>query len=205
VFASSEVAAGLPAAMKAAGLSTTTLGYAPQTGTLQDIKDGGMTAGLAVGARGRAVGGGAGGGVGWRPGLNEPALIVNWMWLPTGAGQLAHLLSSPFLDVRSQPFIDVFRLLGAGLFGLLMGHGFAGGLGGFASILGLMLQIGIIALVGYLIWTWWQRRQQPALASGPMLRDYNSGNSGSPMGFGGGPSRPAPPLSGTVMLPRQVE
>ncbi len=48
VFASSEVAAGLPAAMKAAGLSTTTLGYAPQTGTLQDIKDGGMTAGLAV-------------------------------------------------------------------------------------------------------------------------------------------------------------
>jgi ribose transport system substrate-binding protein len=48
VFASAEVAAGLPAAMKAAGLSVTTLGYAPQSGALQDIKDGGMTAGLAV-------------------------------------------------------------------------------------------------------------------------------------------------------------
>src|ERR1700757_2655849 len=34
-------------------------------------------------------------------------------------------------------------LLGAGLFGLLFGHGFLGGLGGFASFLGLLLQIGI--------------------------------------------------------------
>ncbi len=48
VFASSEVAAGLPAAMKAAGLSITTLGYAPTPGNLQDIKDGGLTAGLAI-------------------------------------------------------------------------------------------------------------------------------------------------------------
>jgi predicted lipid-binding transport protein (Tim44 family) len=78
--------------------------------------------------------------------------------------------------------------LGAGLLGMLFGHGFAGGLGGFASILGLMLQIGIIVIVGYLLWTWWQRRNQPALASGPSLRDYNSGNSGSQpaFGFGGG-------------------
>jgi len=75
--------------------------------------------------------------------------------------------------------------LGAGLIGMLFGHGLTGGLGGFASVLGLMLQIGIVVIVGYLIWTWWQRRNQPALASGPALRDYNSGNSGSPMGFGG--------------------
>src|SRR6516162_4813868 len=31
--------------------------------------------------------------------------------------------------------------LGAGLLGMLFGHGFLGGLGGFASMLGLMLQI----------------------------------------------------------------
>ena len=48
VFASSEVAAGLPAAMKAADLSVTTLGYAPTPGNLQDIKTGGLTAGLAI-------------------------------------------------------------------------------------------------------------------------------------------------------------
>ncbi len=87
-------------------------------------------------------------------------------------------------------------LLGAGLFGLLMGHGFGGGLGGFASILGLMLQIGLIAIVGYMIWTWWQRRQQPAMASGPMLRDYNPGSgNASSMGFGGGSAAPAQPAA----------
>jgi predicted lipid-binding transport protein (Tim44 family) len=84
-------------------------------------------------------------------------------------------------------------LLGAGLIGLLMGHGLAGGLAGFASILGLMLQVGIIALIGYLLWTWWQRRSQPALASGPSpaLRDNLSARPSWPMGFGGG-SVPAP-------------
>jgi predicted lipid-binding transport protein (Tim44 family) len=77
--------------------------------------------------------------------------------------------------------------LGAGLLGMLFGHGFLGGLGGgIASMLGLLLQVGIIAIVGYLLWTWWQRRNQPALASGPALRDYNPGNGRGPMGFGGG-------------------
>jgi predicted lipid-binding transport protein (Tim44 family) len=76
--------------------------------------------------------------------------------------------------------------LGAGLLGMLFGHGFLGGLGGIASMLGLLLQVGIIAIVGYMLWTWWQRRSQPALASGPSLRDYQSGNGAAPMGFGGG-------------------
>src|SRR5262249_61719669 len=53
--------------------------------------------------------------------------------------------------------------LGAGLLGMLFGHGFLGGLSGFASMLGLMLQIGLIVIIGYLVWTWWQRRSQPAL------------------------------------------
>src|SRR5258705_6826547 len=42
--------------------------------------------------------------------------------------------------------------LGAGLFGLLFGHGLTGGLGGFASFLGLILQIGLVAIVGYMLW-----------------------------------------------------
>src|SRR6266542_5545415 len=76
--------------------------------------------------------------------------------------------------------------LGAGLLGMLFGHGFLGGLGGVASMLGLMLQIGIVGIIGYLLWTWWQRRSQPAVASGPALRDYASGASRPQMGFGGG-------------------
>ncbi len=77
--------------------------------------------------------------------------------------------------------------LGAGLLGMLMGNGFAGGLGGAASMLGLLLQVGIIALIGYLVWTWWQRRSQPAtaMASGPMLRDYGRNDTGRQMGMSG--------------------
>jgi predicted lipid-binding transport protein (Tim44 family) len=73
--------------------------------------------------------------------------------------------------------------LGAGLFGMLFGHGLMGGLGGFASILGLILQVALVVIVGRLLWTWWQRRNQPAMASGPAFRDYASG---STLGFGGG-------------------
>jgi predicted lipid-binding transport protein (Tim44 family) len=83
--------------------------------------------------------------------------------------------------------------IGAGLFGMLFGHGFMGGMGGFASMLGLLLQIGLVVIVARLAWAWWQRRNQPAYASGPSLRDSLSdgrSNAGGFAGFGGG-SAPA--------------
>jgi predicted lipid-binding transport protein (Tim44 family) len=73
--------------------------------------------------------------------------------------------------------------LGAGLFGMLFGHGFMGGMGGFASFLGLIIQIGLVVIVARLAWAWWQRRNQPAYASGPSLRDNSS--DGARPGFGG--------------------
>ncbi|ADP83682.1 hypothetical protein FraEuI1c_5698 [Pseudofrankia inefficax] len=48
VFASMEGATGLAAALKNAHLSPTTLGFAPTPSNLQDIRDGGLTAGLAL-------------------------------------------------------------------------------------------------------------------------------------------------------------
>jgi len=75
--------------------------------------------------------------------------------------------------------------IGAGLFGMLFGHGLLGGLGGFASFLGLLLQIGLVILVARLAWAWWQRRQgQPAFASGPAMRDNAMGQGGF-FGLGG--------------------
>jgi predicted lipid-binding transport protein (Tim44 family) len=75
--------------------------------------------------------------------------------------------------------------LGAGLFGMLFGHGFMGGLGGgIMSFLGLIFQVGLIALVAMFVWRWFQRRNQPAYA-GPAYRD-GPPVSPSILGFGGG-------------------
>ena len=54
--------------------------------------------------------------------------------------------------------------LGAGLFGLLFGHGIFGGMAGFASVLGLLLQIILIVLIARMLFAWWQRRNMPAAA-----------------------------------------
>jgi predicted lipid-binding transport protein (Tim44 family) len=84
--------------------------------------------------------------------------------------------------------------LGAGLFGLLFGHGMFGGLGGIVSFLGLIFQIGLIALIAMFVWRYFQRRNQPAYAGGnPMYRDA-PGGSGPGLGLGLGGSRaPASP------------
>jgi predicted lipid-binding transport protein (Tim44 family) len=65
--------------------------------------------------------------------------------------------------------------LGAGLLGLLFGHGLFGGMGGIASVFGLLLQIVLVVFVARLIWGWWQRRQTPAYAGGPTLHGTSPG------------------------------
>jgi predicted lipid-binding transport protein (Tim44 family) len=86
--------------------------------------------------------------------------------------------------------------LGAGLFGLLFGHGMFGGLGGIFSFLGLIFQIGLIALIAMFVWRYFQRRNQPAYAGGNLMyRDAPGGSGlGSGLGLGlGGSSAPAGP------------
>jgi predicted lipid-binding transport protein (Tim44 family) len=61
--------------------------------------------------------------------------------------------------------------LGAGLLGMVLGHGLAGGLGGLASVLGLMAQLALVAGGAWLIWSWWQRKQALAVAGGPAARN----------------------------------
>src|SRR5499427_8379997 len=72
--------------------------------------------------------------------------------------------------------------LGAGLFGLLFGHGLFGGMGGFASLLGLMLQIGLIVIVARLLFAWWQRRNQPAYAAAHAPTDHSFSGLGGMFG-----------------------
>lgn len=68
--------------------------------------------------------------------------------------------------------------LGAGLLGLLFGHGLFGGMGGIASVFGLLLQIVLVVFIARLIWGWWQRRQMPAYAGAPMMRGPSPGDEG---------------------------
>jgi predicted lipid-binding transport protein (Tim44 family) len=77
--------------------------------------------------------------------------------------------------------------LGAGLFGMLFGNGLLGGIGGFASLLGLILQIGIVFLIARFVWQWWQRRSQSAaaFAGAPILREVTPSERTPYTSFGG--------------------
>src|SRR6185312_2853114 len=102
-----------------------------------------------------------------RPGLNNPAQSPGFFGGGFGRGLLG-------------------GFLGAGLLGLLFGHGLFGGLGGFASILGLILQVGLVVLIGRFLWSMWQRRQPAFASGGPTLRDAGGMGSGPGNGLGSG-------------------
>src|SRR6185312_6705691 len=80
--------------------------------------------------------------------------------------------------------------LGAGLFGLLFGHGIFGGMSGFGSVLGLLLQIGLIFIVARLVLGWWQRRNMPAFAGAAPPHSFDSTSSAT--GFGAAAAAGAP-------------
>ena len=79
--------------------------------------------------------------------------------------------------------------LGAGLLGMLFGGGMFSGIGGLSSIIGLLLQIGLIVLLVRFAMSWWQRRHEgeAAYASGPSpLSAQSSFRGGSGFGLGSG-------------------
>jgi hypothetical protein len=53
--------------------------------------------------------------------------------------------------------------LGAGVFGLLFGHGVIGELSGLPSVLGLILQLALLLAFGWLIWGWWRADKAAAV------------------------------------------
>jgi len=115
-----------------------------------------------------------------QPGQSAPAATGRGLFDRPGMGMLGGLAAG---------------FLGAGLLGMLFGGGLFSGLGSFASILGLILQIGLIILVVRLAMSWWQRRNAPAYASsgaGAAPAPGPQANYRSAMGFGLGSS--APPL-----------
>jgi len=83
-------------------------------------------------------------------------------------------------------------LIGAGIGGLLLGHGFFGGMMGFGGFLGFLLQVFLIVLlVRFLIRLF--RGQSPALAGGPNIFARGGPPGPQPMGGGGFAGSPAGP------------
>jgi predicted lipid-binding transport protein (Tim44 family) len=74
--------------------------------------------------------------------------------------------------------------LGAGLLGMLFGGGMFSGIGGLSSILGLILQIGLIVIVVRMAMSWWQRRHTPAYAGASPGPGGPSGFRAAASGFG---------------------
>ncbi|GJD47653.1 hypothetical protein OPKNFCMD_0361 [Methylobacterium crusticola] len=89
-------------------------------------------------------------------------------------------------------------LLGAGLLGALIGGGFFGGLGGIASFIGLLLQVGLIVGLAMLAFRFFRRRQQEPALAGAYSRNGPAPAGPGPLGglggaSGGGAARPAQP------------
>jgi len=84
--------------------------------------------------------------------------------------------------------------LGAGLLGMLFGGGLFSGIGGFSSILGLLLQIVLIVFLVRMAMAWWQRRNMPAYAGDVPPQGQQSVRSNT--GFGG--------FGGTSTTPLQI-
>jgi predicted lipid-binding transport protein (Tim44 family) len=88
------------------------------------------------------------------------------------------------------PFVSGLMggLIGAGIGGLLFGHGFLGGGGlGFGGFLGFLLQIFLVVMLVRFLLRWFRSRT-PATAGGPGM----FARTGAPGGFGGGGGGGAP-------------
>src|SRR5499426_2936792 len=128
---------------------------------------------VAADANARAGGGSSGGSRGARTfsappvtktAPNNAAPIQRSVTQPSKAGTVGQASGRPGFFGSGLLGGLAAGFLGAGLFGLLFGHGFFGGMAGFASFIGLILQIALVVIVARLLFVWWQRRNAPAPA-----------------------------------------
>ena len=106
-------------------------------------------------------------------GLNQPALAADQEEISPCAAQPAYPAGS-LGGLFSRPgLIGGFAagFLGAGIFGLLFGHGVIGELSGVPSILGLIFQFALLFALGWLVRAWWRADKAATVASPRQLAD----------------------------------
>ncbi|MGN6748655.1 MAG: hypothetical protein ACTHJS_08685 [Xanthobacteraceae bacterium] len=99
-------------------------------------------------------------------GLTEPVIAAEQPEISPCAAQPSYP-SGSLGGLFSRPgLIGGFAagVLGAGIFGLLFGHGVIGELSGVPSILGLVFQFALLLAFGWLIWGWWRADRAAGLA-----------------------------------------
>jgi len=112
------------------------------------------------------------------------------------AAPMERSMTSPNANIFSRPSGGFFSggfgrgliggFIGAGLFGMLFGNGLFGGLGGGMSILGLLLQIGLLFLLFKLVMGFMRGRRPAFQGAGPNPGPGQGLGQGGPSGFGGG-------------------
>ncbi|MFT8418542.1 MAG: TIM44-like domain-containing protein [Acetobacter sp.] len=118
-----------------------------------------------------------------------------------GAPQMGAPFARPMGYANRHPFLTGLAggFLGAGLFGMLSGHGFMGGMHGFFSLLGLMVQIGLVVM--FVLWL--IRRFSRGNAGGNTGGGNAFGMGGAPRGMPGAPPS-APAQAGGGGTPVQI-
>jgi predicted lipid-binding transport protein (Tim44 family) len=99
-------------------------------------------------------------------GLTDPALAAQQPEISPCAAQPAYPAGS-LGGLFSRPgLIGGFAagFLGAGIFGLLFGHGMIGELSGVPSILGVIFQFALLLAFGWLVRAWWRADRAAGLA-----------------------------------------
>ncbi|NKE46540.1 TIM44-like domain-containing protein [Roseomonas frigidaquae] len=85
-------------------------------------------------------------------------------------------------------------LLGAGLIGMFLGAGLFGGLGGFASILGLLLQVALIGGVIWLVMRMFRSRREATAGGPPNVHARDMQGDANPRPMMGGRAAAAGPM-----------
>ncbi len=95
-------------------------------------------------------------------------------------------------------------LLGAGLLGAVLGNGFAGGLGGIMSFIGMALQLALLAGIVMLAIRWFRSRSTPAAVTQNNMRreavNLGGTSSAGTMANAGGNAPPRPETNRPVQI-----
>ena len=91
-------------------------------------------------------------------------------------------------------------LLGAGLLGAVLGSGFSGGLGGVMSVIGMVIQMALLAGIVVFAIRWFRGRSTPATANAGSMRREAVNLAGNMTGSSGSSAPPRPETNRPVQI-----